>query len=315
MKLFSVTIGLNLYHFFISQNKFLNAAMPDICPIMKSTNDEDLNAQYMHLLACKMCRMYRSSVDYHPAQGWDSSLSFDLMLEPLQLCIKSRFSDSPKFNNCPLVNRRYDVDNNGGFHLVPGKSSHSTVRIPGGHLCKFRETAGVQAASCFLLLKLTSIGISAGKGEIFVPIKSFNNDACVIIESLKKFQPNTLQLAHFDKAVSVLKQYCRKNPNNLAPSDKLSVCGMKLFNEIYNNSQLKFCTDCDTLCSVNKDLILIFEHVIKLYISMTDKPTTKLVNTFGRDFINQFLTHCIITPTHVALKSNQNFIFPINIIE
>ena len=292
----------------------MNAALPDTCQIMKSTKDEDSSLQYEHLLKCKLCRMHRSSVDFHPAQGWDSAFSFDLLLEPLQACLLSRFSDSPKFNNCPLVNRRYEPDRNGGIFVVPGKSSHSTYRITGSHGCKFRESAGVQAASCFLLFKLTST-VQAGKGEIFAPIKCFYNDADIIIDSLKRFQNNTLPLAHFNKAVSILKVYCRKNPNNLTQSDKLSVCGIKLFNEIYNQSVLKFCSDCPNSCSVNKDLTIIFEHVIKMYISMTVRPSTKLVKIFGSEFVNQFLTNCDVTPTHASLKTNQNFVFPLDLIE
>ena len=288
--------------------------MPDACPIMKSVDDNDLDAQYQHLLLCKMCRMYRASVDFHPSQGWDTSFSFDLMLEPLSECYQSRFSENPKFNNGPLVNRRYEVDKFGGIFIVPGKSSHSTTRLPKSPLLKFRDSAGVQTASCFLLLKLTS-NIQAGTGSIFVPIKSFNSDANIVFDALKKFTNNPLPLAHFNKAVAVLKVYCRKTPSNIIPSEKLSVCGMRLFNEIYNKSALVFCSSCTEPCNVNKDLVNVMEQLIKMYISMNPTPSTRLRTVLGSDFINHFLTHCDVSTTHVTLKSNQNFVFPIQLIE
>ena len=287
--------------------------MPDACPIMKSVNDEDQNAQYSHLLSCKMCRMNRASIDFHPSAGWDCNFSFDLMLEPVIDSFLNRSSVNPKFNNGPLVNRRYEVDNNGGLFIVPGKSSHSTVRVPKTPFVKFREAAGVQAASCFLLLKLTSTA-PAGAGAIFVPLHSFFSDANITMEALKRFQGNQLPLSHFNKAVSILKAYCRKTPPNISPEEKLSVCGMKLFNEIYNKSSLKYCTDCSN-CAVNKDMTAFFEQMIKMYISMNPQPTTSLKKIFGSDFISHFLTHCDVSSTHVTSKTNQNFVFPIKLVK
>ena len=280
---------------------------------MKSTDDNDKQLQYSHLCSCKLCRMNRTAVDFHPSHNWDASFCFDLMLTPLQKCILSRYSDHPTFNNAPLVNQRYEVDNNGGIFIVPGKSSHSTVKIPRSALVKFRENAGAQPASCFLLLKLTS-STKAGKGANFVRIKSFYQDADKIINSLKRFQQNTLPLAHFNKAVSILKPYCRKAPSNIVANEKLSVCGINLYNEIYNNSNLKFCSNC-TDCTINNDLIEFTVQILKLYISLSFEPNSKLTKVFGREFVNAFLDRCDKTPTHATLKTNQNFIFPLNLIE
>ena len=298
---------------FSLKNKYLNAAMPDACPIMKSTNENDFQAQYEHLCQCRLCRMHRCSVDLHPVQGWSTSFSTDLMIEPMQKAFLSKSSSNPKFNNCPLVNRRYEVDNNGGFFLCPGKSSHSTTRVPRTHLVKFRDSAGSAPASCFLMLKLIS-NTPAGKGEIFVRINDMFKDADKILDSLKRFQDNTLPLMYFNKAVSVLKLYCRKAPNNIHPDDKPSACSLKLYNEIYNNSNLKLCTDC-TNCTVNTDLVKITEYLILMYKSMNTIPCTKLNKILGKDLIQHFLTHCDVTPPHASLKANQNVAFPLAILE
>ena len=121
---------------------------------MKSTDEDDNTVKYSHLLSCQLCRMHCTSIDFHPSNGWDNSFAFDLMLEPLLDCFLTRFSSEPKFNNAPLVDRRYNVDASGGINIVPGKSSHSTVRVPGSSLVRFRDGAGESAANCFLLFKL-----------------------------------------------------------------------------------------------------------------------------------------------------------------
>ena len=280
---------------------------------MKSTDDADRAAQYSHLLSCQLCRMHCTSVDFHPSNGWDCSFSFDLMLEPLQECFLTRYSSEPKFNNAPLVDRRYNVDVSGGINIVPGKSSHSTFRVPGSSVVKFREGAGESAANCFLLFKLIS-NVPAGKGAFFARIKSFYKDADIIIDALKRFQPNVIPLAHFQKAVKMLKVYCRKAPRNLAAEEKLSVCGLKLYNLIYNDSKIAFCTACSD-CTVNKDIMQILECVIKMFLAMTNPPSTKLSTIFGADVMETFLKNCDVTATHATLKTNQNFIFPLSIIQ
>ena len=271
--------------------------------------DEALSAeQYQHLIDCQLCRMICAAIDLHPNQGWNTCFAFDIMIEMLQQCIFSKKTNRPNFNNCPLISERYEVNKHGGIFIVPGKASHSTDKIPGSRQVRFRDSAGYGQASFFLLFKLTS-SVKAGKGAFFCNMNLFYSDATDLIENLKMFTGNPIPLGHFNKAAKAIQKFCRKCPHNICDEHKPSACELALYNEIYNNSKLNFCSRCKDDCSVNKQLVIFLEYIIKLYISLPFVPKSTLRQIFGNNFVESYLSYCVINETHVYPKANPNFIF------
>ena len=292
----------------------MQASLPDLCPIMRETDDSLLAEQYQHLIDCELCRMICAAIDLHPNQGWNTCFAFDITIEMLQRCLNSKKTDRPNFNNCPLISERYAVNRHGGIFVSQGKASHSTDRIPGTRLVKFRDSAGSRQAGYFLLFKLTS-SIKAGKGTFFCNMHLFFNDATELLESLKMFNGNPLPLEHFNKAAKAIQIFCRKCPNNICAEHKPNACELTLYNEIYNNSKLSFCSKCNVECSVNKQLMIFFENIIKLYISLPFTPKTTLKQLFGNDFITKYLSFCTITETHASPKANPNFVVSLTMLQ
>ena len=251
--------------------------------------------------------MQRSQLDLHPAAGWDTAWCFDLGLSIIEEAFHSRHTKR-LFNGCPFINKAYKVDQNGGGFLITGKSGHSTSRVHGTNLVTFRPSAGENNAKFFFLLKLTS-NCNCGKGAIFADFSKFHSDAGHIMAKLRKFGNRTASLVHFNRIVAVLKKYCRKQPNNISPKDKLDVHGSKLFTSIYNNSELSF-DENDVDCSANRDIMLIAELAVKLLLEL-DVSTLRLSRFLSNSAIEYFLkTRCNpYNDSLQALVSNPQIIF------
>ena len=274
---------------------------------MKSTDANLSQKQIEHLALCKMCRLIRSKIDLHSNAGWSSEFCFDLTLEILLEAFLNRNSSHPLYNGCPFVNKQSNCDNRGGGFLEPGKGSHSTVRISGTHYCDFRPNAGENAAKYFLLLRLCST-CDSGKGTIFLEFQKFQKYAPTILTGLRRFGNNIQARNFFEKAVSILKFYCRKSPNNLKPSSKPSPCAFNLYTSIYNNSTIKFCNSCNiTDCTVSKDVLSIIELIVKLLSNLDNASDIRLNHFLSNETISAFKTNsCTFENGKVVLKSSPN---------
>ena len=264
--------------------------------------------QINHLMSCQMCRMIMASLDLHPSNGWDCQLCFDISLELLIDGFKNRNDKIPLFNSTPFINKQYQVDNLGGGFFVPGKSSHSTYTVPGTRSVSFKASAGEQPSKFFLLFKAIS-NCDCGKGLIFIEFRRFYSDAVLILESLKKFQSNSIPLTHFERAARALQKYCRKTPANIVAKDKLTSCGMNLYNSIYNSSKIGICTKCSN-CDVTIDMMKFIENFLQFIISIENGPNIKMTRVIDRNSINYFIdNYCQVQDDKLILNSNQNVIF------
>ena len=264
--------------------------------------------QIEHLLKCKLCRIVRSKIDLHTNAGWSSDFCFDITLEILLEAYLNRNNAQPLYNGCPFINKQSDCDKNGGGYLEPGKGSHSTVRVPGTHFCQFRQNAGENAAKYFLLLKLCS-SCDAGKGSIFIEFYKFKKYSPIILKGLRRFGRNNSTINYFEKAVSILKIYCRKSPNNLKPADKPSICATDLYTSIYNNSAIKLCNRCEpNSCTVSKDVLQVTEFIVKLLSTLEDASAIRLTHFLPAETVSVFkTTNCITENSKITLKSSTTF--------
>ena len=275
---------------------------------MKSVDESMTQDQIKHLLACKLCRIIRSKIDLHSNAGWSSDFCFDIALEILLAAFLNRNDAQPLYNGCPFINKQSNCDKNGGGYLEPGKGSHSTVRVPGTHFCQFRHNAGENAAKYFLLLRLCS-SCDAGKGSIFIEFYKFKKYSPAILKGLRRFGKNSSTISYFEKAVSILKFYCRKPPHNLKPSDKPSACVTDLYTSIYNNSTIKLCNRCDLEnCSVSKDVLQITEFIVKLLSTLENVSEIRLTHFLPVETVSVFMqVNCITENDKITLKSSPTF--------
>lgn len=255
-----------------------------------------------------MCRMVKSSLDLHPGNGWDGNLCFDISIDLLIDGFKNRNNSLPLFNSAPFINKRYEIDSSGGAFFVPGKSSHSTNRVPGTTNVTFRSSAGEQASKFFLLFKVLS-RCECGKGLIFVEFQKFYNDAIDILESLQLFRSNPLSLFHFERAAKALQKYCRTAPSNIVQKDKLDSCGLFLYNNIYNSSKIEKCNKCES-CTVTDDVMNFIEHFLQFILTLKTNSSIKLTRMTDLKTLNHFVENCCLEKgENLVLKSNENLTF------
>ena len=275
---------------------------------MRVVDNAKIDEQREHMEKCKLCRMWRSKIDLHANAGWSSELCLDLALEILLKAFKSRNTAYPLFNGAPFVNKNCQIDRFGGGFLEPGKSSHSTTRVPGTTKCQFKHSAGENAAKYFLLLKLCST-CDAGKGTIFLEFKKFRPYSAKILISLRRFENNNKALSFFNKAVQRLRVYCRKAPHNIVDSEKPGPCAFTLYTSIYNNSTIDFCKNCtNDNCTVKSDVLFITESVVQLLSCIENNNEIKLTDFFPTSLIDQFkMTKCQLDQNKFVLISNPSF--------
>ena len=135
-----------------------------------------LDEQINHLKSCQPCRMLLCSYEFHSIGKQNEYLALEYFVRVVEDGIKAYNSKTYLVNGVPFVNTKFELDNNGGMFVCPGKGQHAVETVPGSRLVKMRPRSGQRNSSIFILfLFLTKQ--NASKGEFYFSFNSFYSDA------------------------------------------------------------------------------------------------------------------------------------------
>ena len=149
-----------------------------LCPIMRSINPADADAQFDHCKSCLTCRFIASAFDFHAFKFELETLAADFFIQMLSEGLSNAEKGIYKVNNCPFVDRNNQIDESNGFcWIAPGCGSHSTY--PRGNKHIFAPRAGIRLAETFVVMNFIAQG-NFVSGEYHV---SRRNELNILIKS------------------------------------------------------------------------------------------------------------------------------------